>query len=85
MIIVRVELHSARTGRKTELARMEIANRSGTGKLRDYEARTLRGRSTEALNKKTTQRSTEITQHASLSKHVWTLITKALVQMGYDR
>lgn len=85
MIVVRVELFSARTGKKTELARMEIANVSGAGNLRDYEARTLRGRSTEALNKQSTQRATRIEKHPSLSQHVWTLVTKALVGMGYDR
>ena len=35
MIIVRVELHSARTGEVTELARMHISNIGGTNTLRD--------------------------------------------------
>lgn len=85
MIVIRVELFSAITGRKTELARMEITNVSGGGRIRDYEVRTLRGRSTKALNRRTTQRSARIDKFPSLSRHVWALITKALIAMGYDR
>lgn len=62
---------------------MEICNTSGGGKKRDYSARTLRGRSTEALNNRTTQRETEIAQYPSLSRHVWYLVTHALLKMGY--
>jgi hypothetical protein len=84
MIIVRVELWSAVTGEKTELARMEICN-DGTsaGRLRNYIVRTLRGRSTEALNQRTTQRDGRVDRHDAPGLHVWNLVAKALGAMGY--
>ncbi len=51
MIIVKVELHSAITGQKTELARMMIDNIGGDLKRGNYRARTFRGRSAEGLDK----------------------------------
>lgn len=84
MIVVRVELWSAVTGRKTELARMEICN-DGTsaGARRNYNARTLRGRSTEALNRRHTQRSTTMTDWPSEAVHVWNMVSALLTKMGY--
>src|SRR5690348_5419520 len=50
MIIVRVELWSAITGAKTELARMCIVNDgTGTAARRNYFGKTFRGRSTAQL------------------------------------
>lgn len=84
MIIVKVELHSAITGKVTELARMEIANDgTGTRTRRHYEARTLKGRDREALNRRTTQRETALKGWPSERVHVWNLVTALLVKMGY--
>jgi hypothetical protein len=84
MIVVRVELWSARTGEKTELARMEIANdETGTLAKRNYIARTLRGRSTAQLNKRVTQRETDLKDWPSEAVHVWNLISALLSKMGY--
>ena len=47
MIVIRVELWSAVSGQKSELARMVIDNIGGTNHLGDYRCRTLRGRSEE--------------------------------------
>jgi hypothetical protein len=86
MIIVRVELKSARTGNTTELARMEIANDGGRRTtLRDYLIRTLRGRSKEQLDRRQTQREGRIEGHPSEREHVWNLVGKALARMGYGR
>lgn len=84
MIVVRVELWSARTGEKTELARMEIANDgSSGGSLRNYIGRTLRGRSTAQLNSRQMQRQGAIKGWPSERVHVWNLVAAMLTQMGY--
>jgi hypothetical protein len=87
MIVVRVELHSAINGRVTELARMEIAN-DGQASVEnpnrgDYAVRTLRGRSREQLDKRSTQRSGFVRNHARLAEHVWNLVAKALKALKY--
>lgn len=87
MIIVRVELLSAITGKTTELARMEICN---DGTVADpskgnYTARTLRGRSTAALNQRIGQRDGRIKDYPRLAVHVWNLVARALKAMRYDQ
>ena len=83
MIIVRVELHSAVTGERTELARMMIDNIGGSQNLGDYRARTYRGRDSEALDQRTVQREGRILKHPRLREHVWNLVAKALASMAY--
>lgn len=83
MIVVRVELWSAVTGEKTELARMHIANVGGTETIGNYDAATLRGRSTSDLNRHAVQRQCQVRGHPRLSQHVWNLVAKALSGMGY--
>lgn len=83
MIVVRVELWSARSGDVTELARMHIANIGGSETIGNYEAATLRGRSTVQLNRNDVQRKCQVLGHPRLSQHVWNLVAKALSGMGY--
>lgn len=84
MIVVRVELWSAVTGQKTELARMEICNdETGTMRRRNYITRTLTGRSTVALDKRVTQREGKVTNWPAEAVHVWNLVGTALAGMGY--
>jgi hypothetical protein len=85
MIVVKVELHSAITGRVLELARMHICNRGdSTNKNRgDYDVRTLRGRSKQNLDKGTVMKRGEVLNHARLQLHVWNLVAKGLRSMGY--
>ena len=86
MIIIRVELWSAITGQKTELARMEIANvDGGRAARRNYNVRTLRGRSAEQLNRRVTQREGAVKDWPSEALHVWNLVAMALYAMGYGR
>jgi len=92
MIIVRVELWSAVTGEQTELARMAIDNIGGNANLGDYRARTLRGRSVEALDRALlniqstgVQREGRVLRHPRLREHVWNLVAKALANMGYGQ
>jgi hypothetical protein len=85
MIIVRVELHSAITGKTTELARMHLCNAGGSDTVRDYDVRTLRGRSTRALDAGLVQRKGKVLGHPSLAVHVWNLVARALAAMGYGK
>lgn len=84
MIVIRIELWSARTGQKTELARMEICNdETGDTRRRNYMARTLRGRSTAALNQRRTQRTGTLTNWPSESVHIWNMVAAVLGKLGY--
>lgn len=92
MIVIRVELWSAVSGQKSELARMVIDNIGGTTQSGDYRCRTLRGRSEEALDRALltmsttgTQREGRVLGHARLREHVWNLVAKALTGMGYGQ
>jgi hypothetical protein len=83
MIIVRVELHSAVTRKVTEIARMRICNIGGTRERGDYRAETFRGRSAQQLARLIRQRAATISDYPKLSIHVWHLVARALVGMGY--
>lgn len=84
MIVVRVELWSANSRTKIELARMHICNtEEGTHNNANYFGRTFKGRSTEALDKGTIVRTGEITGWPRHRKHVWELVAKMLQTMGY--
>lgn len=85
MIIIRVELLSAVTGQRTELAQMWIDNQGGTKTLGNYRARTLRGRSAKDFTRPVFQREGRVNGHARLKEHVWNLVAKALGSMGYGQ
>lgn len=83
MIVVRVELHSAITGQKIELARTVIDNIGGTRTKGDYRCRAYRkGSSLHPLSKNVI-REGEVKGHARLAEPVWNLVAKALTSMGY--
>jgi hypothetical protein len=84
MIVIRVELHSAITGKVTELARMEAVNdNTGTLARRNYKARTLKGRNTDALDRRNIQRETTLKGWPSERLHVWNMVQVLLTRMGY--
>lgn len=86
MLIVRVELHSAITGQVTEIARMEICN-DGTAlnsQVGNYDVRTLRGRDSATLNKRTIQRKGKVLNYRRQALHVWNLVQLSLTRMGYN-
>lgn len=87
MIIVSVQLLSAITGKTTELARMEICNdgQHPNPKRGNYTVRTLRGRDTATLNKRSTQREGSVADYPRLAVHVWNLVARALAAMRYDQ
>jgi hypothetical protein len=78
VIVVKIELHSARTGRVEEIGKMFIINDgSGTLRRRHYAVRVMRRRSSCLV-----QRNATVRNHASLSTSVWTLVRKALQAAG---
>lgn len=87
MIVVKVELWSAITGDKTELARMVIDNRGGSRTKGDYGVATMRGRDADTLHKAMLARSHTregmVMGHPRLAEHVWNLVAKALTTMSY--
>lgn len=83
MIIVRVELHSGITRKVTEIARMKICNIGGSANLGDYHVATLRGRSSEQLDRDVVTRKGDVKDYPRLSIHVWHLVARALLAMGY--
>jgi hypothetical protein len=85
MIVVKVELHSVVTGRVTEIARMNIANdgKSNSANVGSYDAATLRGRDTRALDRGTPQRHAHVENYPRQAIHVWNLVQACLTLMGY--
>jgi len=83
MLVVRVELHSAITGKVTELARMDIANVGGTAQRGDYYVSVMRGRSREALAMRKAHRNGQVKDYPRLRLHVWNLVFRALESVGY--
>lgn len=85
MIIVKVELHSAITGRITELARMRIANDGTEANPRkgNYDAVTFRGRDSRALDAGSVQRHAHVHDWPRQQLHVWNLVQACLTLMGY--
>lgn len=84
MIPVKVELHSAITGKVTTLGQMLITN-DGTGnkRLGNYDVLlSRRGREIRAANA-TPVRLGRVENHRRLSKPVWNLIAKSLRNLGF--
>lgn len=89
MIVVRVELHSAITGRVTELARMHLANQivrtTENHHFGDYAVKTFIGRNAKSLDKLRVQREGVVDNYPRLRLHVWNLVTRALCGLGYTK
>ena len=85
MIVVKVELWSALTGEKTELARAHISNIGGTAQKGDYHCQAFRGRDSAALDRHVVQKDGEVRGHPRLRQHIWNLVAKALAAMDYGQ
>ena len=90
MIVVRVELHSAITGKTTEIGRAVIHNTGGTRERGDYEVRAFKGRDDKPWTRadfnafwQNPLRKGEVKNYPRLSLHVWNLVARALASMGY--
>ncbi|HMO74530.1 MAG TPA: hypothetical protein PKD99_02490 [Sphingopyxis sp.] len=89
MILVRVELWSARDRSRVELARVMIHNVGGTATVADYDGEAYRGRSTPALDRAMLEadvtRQGAVRGHRKQDLHVWNLVARMLASMGYGR
>lgn len=86
MLVVRVELHHAMTREISEIARMHICNdATGTHLVGNYEGRTLRGATKEELDRHKVQRRGIVLGYPRRDRHVFNLVTRMLVAMGYTK
>lgn len=85
MIVVRVELWSARDGSRRELARMRIANDGQSVDVRrgDYLGETFVGRSSRVLDFENVSRRGVVRGWRRQDLHVWNLVAGMLGAMGY--
>ena len=80
MLVVRVELHSAVTGKMSEIARMTVGNVGGSHTHGDYLARIKR-----APKFVKTTRDSSVRNYRRLSRPVWDLVCLALKNAGYGK
>lgn len=89
MIVVSVELWSAISGAKTQLARMHICNDGEASienhRVGDYVGETFVGRDAETLAKGRVAKRGTIRKWRRLDYHVWNLVRHMLDTMGYSR
>lgn len=89
MIVVRVELWSAITGDKTELARMHIANDGeatvANPRLGTYVGESFVGRDSKALARCTVSKRGRVENWRRADFHVWNLVAAMLASMGHDK
>lgn len=87
MIVVKVELHSARTGDVTELGKMIIANdgTQGNGSVGDYDVKVGRKGQTDIQLWQKPQRVGKVLGHRRLALSIWTLVAKALHTVGHGK
>lgn len=89
MLVIRVELHSAITGKITEIARMIMWN-DGTGDRTtgDYKAKTVKGKQEGSMPAREIWdndplRAGEVKGYPRLRLHVWHLVARMLKAMDY--
>lgn len=89
MLVIRVELHSAITGKITEIARMLLWN-DGEGNLGkgNYKAKTVQGKQegnmpVREIRDSSSMRDGEVNNYPRLSLHVWHLVARMLKSMNY--
>lgn len=83
MLVVKVELHSAITGKVTEIAKMHIANTGqGTPDRGNYVGKSVKkGRDPYRVG--SIMRWGEVFNYPRKSKHVWNLVARMLAAMEY--
>ena len=94
MLVVKVEVWSAVTGNKTEIARMVIANDGSelSQNWGNYWAKICKGRDTASLNSsmqnmlkgKGEHRTARVEHYPRMKRHVWNLVAGALEALGYE-
>ncbi len=82
MIVIKVELHSAITGRQTPIELMILSNdgTSSDPKRGNYQVAVMRRGVWDKV-----QRVGRVAGHARLSLSIWVLILKALKSAGFEK
>lgn len=90
MLVIRVELHSAVTGKISEIARMLVYNDgTGTAQVGSYKGKTVKG-TTEGpmtpavIYQRKAMREGTVGNYRRLNLHVWHLVARMLAAMGYE-
>lgn len=89
MLVIRVELHSAVTGKVTEIARMLMHNDgTGTPNRGNYKAKTVKGKIADnmpamEIRDSVPLREGEVKDYPRLGLHVWHLVCRMLKSMDY--
>lgn len=89
MIIIRVELHSAITGKITEIARMLLWNDgSGSHRTGHYGGKVVGGRTdgpmiVPAIRTRKALRQGSVRDYPRLRLHVWNLVARMLTSMNF--
>jgi hypothetical protein len=84
MLVITIDLHSARTGKKTNLATLIIANEGGTETRGNYWGRVYRkGTSLKDWTTRKPMRKANVYDYARLTRPVWCLVTEMLINLGY--
>lgn len=86
MIVVKVELHSARTGLTTELGRMLISNDgTGTTTTGNYDVRVAKKGVTDNQKiRQKPQRQGRVVGHKRQSLSIWSLVARALQSVRFE-
>lgn len=84
MLVVKVELHSATTGRVTEIGRVIIANDdTGTDALGNYDVKQAReGDQDNSSVWHGPEQAARVLAHRR-SRHVWELVSRSLQALGF--
>jgi hypothetical protein len=90
MLVIRVELHSAVTGKITEIARMLLYNDgTGSSEVGSYKGKTVKGSTQEpmapaVIYERKAMREGTVGNYRRLNLHVWHLVARMLASMGYE-
>jgi hypothetical protein len=80
MLVVKIELHNANTGRISEIGRMQIANVGGTDEVGDY---AIDLSSEGFAGSKDVRKSGRVENYPRLIAPIWSLVSKALHSVGF--
>ncbi len=80
MLVVRIELHSAITGKITEIGRTYIANVGGTPERGEYDVKVCRKNKLDYIKaSKNPLRKGRVSDYPRKSYNVWRLVSRALL------
>lgn len=84
MLMVRIELHHAKTHKVSEIAALTIGNVGGLEELGNYVVRLQAPPPSTPLGVRFPARVGMVHGHARLTEPVWSLVAKALKSVGFE-